>query len=183
MSKSKAKGTKWETAIRQYLTEEGFEGVERRALAGQSDRGDLGGIPGWVIEAKNCRQMTLSAWVDEAAIEQANDGADYSAVWHHRVGKAHPSSGYVTMTGATFVRILRAVARDRAEGMREEAPLDGPLVGGRGGPEVPPGDSLGEQRHDPDGCHAEGRPHLGPCVDTDAALHRSFYASESYKDR
>jgi hypothetical protein len=28
--------------------------------------------------------------------------------------------------------------------------------------------SLGEQPHDPDGCHNNGRPHLGPCVDTAA---------------
>lgn len=42
------------------------------------------------------------------------------------------------------------------------------------GMEVPPGgDSLGEQPHEPEGCHAQGRPHLGPCWSTaavDAAL-------------
>lgn len=108
MSASKAKGTAWETAICRLLVAEGFEHAERRALAGTSDRGDISGIPGWVIEAKNCKAMGLATWVDEAAIEQANDGAEFSAVWHHRRGKASPADGYVTMTGATFVRLLRA---------------------------------------------------------------------------
>jgi hypothetical protein len=108
MSRSKTKGTAWESAIVRHLAGEGFPHVERRALKGTQDRGDIAGIPGVVIEAKNCRTVSLAAWVDEAAVEQANDGADYSAVWHHRRGKASPAEGYVTMTGATFTRLLRA---------------------------------------------------------------------------
>lgn len=107
MSTSKQKGTAWESAIIRHLAAEGFPHAERRALKGTSDRGDIAGIPGVVIEAKNCRSTDLAGWVDEAMIEQANDGADYSAVWHHRRGKASPADGYVTMTGATFTRLLR----------------------------------------------------------------------------
>lgn len=107
MSKSKAKGTAWETATARYLVGEGFTQVERRTLSGAADRGDLLGLPGWVIESKNCRRLELASWVDEAAIEQANAGAAWSAVWHHRPGKASPADGYVTMTGATFARLLR----------------------------------------------------------------------------
>lgn len=108
MSRSRGKGTAWETAVCRLLTAEGFPHVERRAFKGTADRGDIAGIPGVVIEAKNCRETKLAAWVDEAGIEQANDGADFSAVWHHRRGKASPADGFVTMTGATFVRLLRA---------------------------------------------------------------------------
>jgi len=108
VSRQRAKGTAWETGICRFLAEQGFPHVERRALAGTSDRGDIAGIVGWVIEAKNCKRMDLAGWVDEATLEQANDGAEFSAVWHHRVGRAHPEAGYVTMTGATFVRLLRA---------------------------------------------------------------------------
>lgn len=107
MSRSKGKGTAWETAVCRYLTAEGFPHVERRALNGTIDRGDIAGIPGWVVEAKNCRRTELAAWLDEAAIEQANDGADFSAVWHHRRGRAQPADGFVTMSGAAFVRLLR----------------------------------------------------------------------------
>lgn len=38
------------------------------------------------------------------------------------------------------------------------------------GPEVAPGASLGEQPHDGAHCHAQGRPHLGPCVDEGEAV-------------
>jgi hypothetical protein len=107
MSRSRAKGTAWETAICRLLAGEGFPHVERRALNGTTDRGDIAGIPGWVIEAKNCGRDQLAGWVDEAQLEQANDGAEFSAVWHHRRGKASPADGFVTMTGATFVRLLR----------------------------------------------------------------------------
>ncbi len=108
MSRSKQKGTAWETAIVRYLAENGWPHAERRALTGSQDRGDIAGVVGAVIEAKNCKTMTLGAWLDEAAIEQANAGADLAAVWHHRRGKASPAEGYVTMSGATFVRLLHA---------------------------------------------------------------------------
>lgn len=107
MNRSKTKGTAWESAICRYLATQGFPAVERRALAGTADRGDIAGVVGWVIEAKNCKTMALAQWLDEAAIEQANDAADFSAVWHHRRGKAAPEDGYVTMSGAAFVRLLR----------------------------------------------------------------------------
>jgi len=46
-------------------------------------------------------------WMDEAIAEQANGGADYAVVWHHRRGKASPGDGFVTMTGAAWVRLIR----------------------------------------------------------------------------
>lgn len=36
-------------------------------------------------------------------------------------------------------------------------------VPGEWRPAAKPVGSLGEQPHDPDGCHRDGRPHLGPC--------------------
>lgn len=107
MSRSKAKGTRWESAIVDYLAEHGFPHAERRALSGTQDRGDIAGVPGVVLEAKNCSTAALAGWLDEMTAEVANDGADYGAVWHHRRGKASPADGYVTMTGAMFVRLLR----------------------------------------------------------------------------
>lgn len=108
VNRSKNRGTAWESAICRYLVDEGWPHVERRALAGTVDRGDVAGIPGLVIEAKSCKATTLASWLDEALIEQANDGADYGVVWHHRRGKASPGDGFVTMSGAAFVRLLRA---------------------------------------------------------------------------
>lgn len=106
MSATKAKGTRWESAIVAYLKTWSVEAAERRALNGSRDRGDIAGIRKVVVEAKNARTMTLAAWMDEAVTEGRNDDAEVAVVWHHRRGKASPGDGYVTMTGETFMRLL-----------------------------------------------------------------------------
>ncbi|GIE84584.1 hypothetical protein [Actinoplanes regularis] len=111
MSAAKAKGTRWEGVIAAYLVESGFPGVERRALAGVADKGDIAGLP-VVVEAKNCKTTTLAAWVDEATVEAANAGVAVGVVWHHRRGKASAADGFVTMSGAAFVELLRQAVRD-----------------------------------------------------------------------
>ena len=59
---SKAKGTAWETAVVDYLRANGHPHAERRALSGNTDRGDIAGVPGVVIECKNAKTMALAAW-------------------------------------------------------------------------------------------------------------------------
>lgn len=125
MSASKAKGTRWESAIVTYLTEAGFPGVERRTLAGVQDRGDIAGLP-MVIEAKNCRTTTLAAWVDEADTEARNAGVTVGVVWHHRRSKASPADGFVTMSGRGFVTMLlgaSSLAHIQAPMSREPSPM------------------------------------------------------------
>lgn len=112
MSASKGKGTAWETAIARYLADSGFPLAERRALAGAFDQGDIAGVP-VVIEAKNCARTELAAWVDEATSEAVNAGVDVGVVWHHRRGKGSPGEGFVTMSGATFVRLMRDLEKVR----------------------------------------------------------------------
>jgi len=101
------KGTRWETAIVDFLRVF-VPHVERRACNGAKDRGDIAGIPGVVIEAKNARSMDLAGWIDEAEAERVNDGAALGVVWHHRRGRGTPGHGYVTMTGYQFVGLLTA---------------------------------------------------------------------------
>ena len=105
MSASKARGTRWESQIVAYLHGAGFGHVERRALTGSQDKGDVAGLP-LVIEAKNCRATELAAWVDEAVAEARNAGVAVGVVWHHRKGKSSPGDGYVTMRGEEFVTLL-----------------------------------------------------------------------------
>jgi hypothetical protein len=107
VSAARAKGTKWETAIVEHLRSEGWPGAERRALLGGGDRGDIAGIVGVVIEAKNCKQARWGEWLDEARRESANASASVGVVWAHRVGRASPGEGFVVMTGATFLRLLK----------------------------------------------------------------------------
>lgn len=107
MSASKRKGTAAETAIVNYLRTVGFTQTERRALNGNIDRGDIAGIPGVVIEAKNCARQELAAWVAEAELERDNDRASLGVVWSKRRGKSSPADWFVTMSGAQFAALLR----------------------------------------------------------------------------
>lgn len=102
------KGTSWETLIERSLNERSIR-ARRRALGGAEDKGDIEllDLPFLVIEAKNCKAVSLSTWVDEAVIEAQHAGAEMGVVWHHRPRKSSPWEGYVTMDGETFFRILR----------------------------------------------------------------------------
>lgn len=53
--------------------------VERRVMGGALDRGDLAGIPDWVIEAKNVSMACLGQAMNEAKKEAGNAGARYFA--------------------------------------------------------------------------------------------------------
>ncbi|MFF2651492.1 hypothetical protein [Streptomyces sp. NPDC058045] len=107
MSRSKAKGTAAETAVVRYLRDAGFAQAERRTLNGTHDRGDIAGIPGVVIEVKNCARQELPAWVAEAELERDNDHASLGVVWHKRRGTTDPGRWFVTMSGQQFAALLR----------------------------------------------------------------------------
>lgn len=117
MSASKAKGSAAERDLVTYLRTAGFPHAERRLAGSAQDRGDLAGIPGVVVEVKNHAATNLAGWVDEAAIEQANDGADYGIVVHKRRGKGSAGEWYATCTVAQMARLLRQAGYG--------APLDG----------------------------------------------------------
>ena len=105
-SKSKTKGSAWERAIVDYLRTVGWPFAERRLAGSTKDRGDIAGLVGVVIEAKNTARLDLAGWIEEADLERANDGAWLGIVWHKRRGKASAADGYVTMTGAQFTALL-----------------------------------------------------------------------------
>lgn len=108
MSRSRRIGTAWESQIVDFLRLRGWPHVERRALNGAKDRGDVAGIPGVVIEAKAAARHELAAWLDEANVERDNDGADLGVVWVKRRGKGTPGDAFVVMDGATFAGLLGA---------------------------------------------------------------------------
>lgn len=97
MSKSKQKGTAAETAVVNYLKGKGRKHVERRSLNGSSDRGDIAGLPGVVIEVKNHARMELSQWVSELEVEIKNDKADTGVVIHKKKGTTDVGQWYATM--------------------------------------------------------------------------------------
>ena len=107
MSAAKRKGTAWESAVVDYLRAQGWPHAELRNLSGAKDRGDIAGVIGVCIEAKNQARHSLAEWLDEARVEKANAGAAVGVVWFHRRGKSSAGDGFVLMSGHQFVEMLR----------------------------------------------------------------------------
>jgi hypothetical protein len=103
MSKSRQKGTSFETAIVTFLKENGFEKAERWGTS-EMNLGDIRNVP-MVLEAKNHKAMALSEWTDQAAIS----GKKASKLWavvHKRIRKGI-NQAYVTMSLEQFVVLLK----------------------------------------------------------------------------
>ncbi|MFD7990760.1 PDDEXK family nuclease [Streptomyces mexicanus] len=105
-NRNKTKGSAWERAIVEALRAAGWPYAERRLAGSTKDRGDIAGLPGIVIEAKNTASRNLAQWIDETEAERVNAGAWLGVVWHKRTGRASAADGYVTMTGAQFLALL-----------------------------------------------------------------------------
>lgn len=85
--------------------------VEVRNKNGAKDRGDITGVKTLqgarvVIEVKNESRDNLPQWIREAEIEAGNDDAPIGVVAHKKHGSAVAADQYVTMTLATFARLL-----------------------------------------------------------------------------
>lgn len=101
MSRQKAKGTRWETEVCRYMREAlGDDRIERRALHGNRDMGDLHGIAAHgfsgVAECKAHATVTaalVDAWREQTAVERVNAGADFALLVvknpRHPTGEAH----------------------------------------------------------------------------------------------
>ena len=107
MSRARAKGTSWETAIVTYLRAHGFPWADRVPLSGARDRGDVTLGPGSPAhQCKNTNRQTWAEDLDEATVQAVNAAAPFGVVWRKRRGKASPADAYVLMSGATYVRLL-----------------------------------------------------------------------------
>lgn len=107
MSKAKQKGTSYETEVVRFLQSQGFT-VERRAMNGARDRGDITGLPGQIVECKNHQTLQLGAWCTEAEREAATDGHDHWVVVHKRRMKSVAES-YVTMPLWLWAEMMAAL--------------------------------------------------------------------------
>lgn len=102
---SKSKGTRFESELVTYLNQNGAPHAERRAPNGNKDRGDITGAGPIVWEAKACKTMALSTWVDEMLAECANAGTRLGAVIHKRRG-THTRRSYVTLQLDQYCQLL-----------------------------------------------------------------------------
>lgn len=105
MSKSKAIGTRAETALRNYLLSVGYSELEahRNVLTGQDDEGDV-----WLREprkglmvfevkggkaAKEASHEQMKKWYGEAEREMNNAGAAFGFLVTQRAGVGYPRAG------------------------------------------------------------------------------------------
>ena len=114
MSRSKRKGTAFESAVCGYLAEAlEDDRIERRTLQGVKDRGDVAGVRFMgqrvVIECKAKTRYEVPEWLREAEAERQNDGAGFGVVVAKRVGVGDARTGeqLVLMTLETFARIMK----------------------------------------------------------------------------
>lgn len=130
MSRQKQKGTAFETAIVEYLQNQLCdETIERRALNGTADRGDITGVTfcgqRMVLECKNENRMRLADYVREAETEATNDNAFYYAVIHKKRGvgiSTAPTIGqqYVTMPLHMLTNMIYDANRWREEALKNK---------------------------------------------------------------
>tara|TARA_R100000808_G_scaffold4752_3_gene15072 strand:+ start:13773 stop:14102 length:330 start_codon:yes stop_codon:yes gene_type:complete len=104
---NKVKGTRFESAVANYLDGVKPYPVERRALHGASDRGDLVGVPDWSIECKDRQSWAkeLSSFVYEAETQAENAGVPFGAVVVKRRGRP-VADAYVVMSLRQFAEVL-----------------------------------------------------------------------------
>lgn len=112
MSKQRAKGTAAETAVVRWLQDHGFPYAERRALHGNSDKGDITGCGPLVLEIKNHKTLDLAGWVKELETEMDNAGVDTGAVIAKKRGTTDVGDWYAVMP----VHVLADLLRDAGHG-------------------------------------------------------------------
>lgn len=108
VNRAKQRGTAAETAVVNYLRSQGFPLVERRALAGSLDKGDISGLLHCCVEVKDQVKLTFGPWLKESQVETVNAKARWGWVWAKRKGFTDPADWYVLMDGRTLTDMLTA---------------------------------------------------------------------------
>ena len=103
MTSSQArKGSRYERDVVAYLRMNGHQNVERSNGAGRpDDRGDIDGLPGWVLEPKIHKTLALVGWRGNVEVKRVNAHQPFAAVVAKRRGKSADES-YVILSWAGF---------------------------------------------------------------------------------
>jgi hypothetical protein len=98
------KGADFERDVVSFLVANGYPYAERAYGAGRpDDRGDIDGLPGWILQCKAHKELDVGAAL-LAAERQCPDHLHWPAAICKRVG--HPvRQAYVVMSLATFAAI------------------------------------------------------------------------------
>lgn len=99
-------GTKFESACRDFIQTWGFPHCERAPLWGGHDRGDLLGIPGFVIQCRNTARLDLAGAIDDAKTQAANNGSGRPVAIIRRRGTS-VAGAYVVMELCDWLEVIR----------------------------------------------------------------------------
>lgn len=105
-SPQKRKGSAAELAVAKWLNRLGWTGAERSRAGWTDDRGDIDGMPGIVIEVKNCKTISIPAWLRELEVEMANAKAWTGTVIAKRKGSTDPADWYAIMPASVWAALL-----------------------------------------------------------------------------
>ena len=101
---NKAKGTRWESTVRDFLQEERcLDHARRIAQTGTLDIGDIHMEP-FALQAKNQKAFDLSRWVSDAEVQAERAGLTYG-VAVVKAPRKPTERGYVVMSLGTFRRL------------------------------------------------------------------------------
>lgn len=104
---SKRKGSAWELAIAKYLVDKGWIHAERRIAGATIDKGDIYGIIGCVIEAKNEKKITLADYMKELEVECANAKASTGVAIVKKRGTSSVGDAYAVMTVDMWIKLMK----------------------------------------------------------------------------
>lgn len=104
---SKRKGSAWELAIAKFLVAQGWKHAERRVAGSTLDKGDIYGIIGCVIEAKNEKRIDLAGYLKELEVEMKNAKADTGVVMVKKKGTTDVSQSYAVMPIGLWTELVK----------------------------------------------------------------------------
>ena len=105
-SPQKRKGSSAELAVAKWLNRLGWVHAERSRSGWTDDRGDIDGMPGVVVEVKNCKTLSIPAWLRELEIEMANAKAWTGTLIVKRRGSTNPADWYAIMPASVWAALL-----------------------------------------------------------------------------
>jgi hypothetical protein len=108
---NKGKGTRWESALRDYFRGLGLNAY-RPAQEGRDDVGDLHGLDPFVGQAKDWKDTVsaLRVGTDGAEVQARNAHRDYGVNFVKRA-RTGTGRGYAVMTVRTFALVLTRLRR------------------------------------------------------------------------
>src|ERR1051326_4841584 len=103
---SKQKGTFFESLFVAYLVIRGLVNAERRALHGNTDKGDIAGVEDWTFELKNRKALDIPGAIDEAQLEAKNAGTRWYAAIVKRPRRGAPGDAIAAMPASLLIELI-----------------------------------------------------------------------------